>query len=658
MRVFRSWLTPLLLVTAQLAVWPGAALLAGQRPDRVSVAAGVVATALVAVALNWRDRAPVRVLATVSTVAKLGYLATSPEALIGLAIAEMVALHAVAARRPARIALAATAAVILMEAVLTVGLYETGRGYVGGLLFSVTLYLLAAGLGRGRRRWHAARADAAELLAQAEAEQRRAAGMERERLARELHDVSAHHLTSIVVTVTAAERLADRRPELAAEALEFSARTARETLTALHRLVAVMRTTDQAGPGGLDERLGELTDGFRRLGQPVTLDVAPVDAGSAVAEAAYGIAREALTNTLRHAPGGAVRVCLTVADDALVLVVDDDGATVRPSAGGLGSGRGILGMRERAAALGGTCEAGARGDGWRVRAVLPVAGGAEGSSSAGAEPGSARAGWWWRGPRALDSAVALATVVPLAGGLLADWEGPPVLAPATTVLLALLMILHAVPLLWRRDRPWLVLLAVVGSAALWPAAALYTRLPGDAVWVLLSTVGPEFAAVYSVAAYGRPRWATWLAAPAAAAGFGVALVATAAADGRLAGEPATLAAGAAMAATLAAVLLVALGTVWAAGITVRIRRDRTVARERDAVAEVTARAVEASRAERARISAGLRAAVLEHAQGVLTAAERDRLDEVAVEARASLAAMRELLGSLRAAEPARPQAER
>ncbi|MEV0731313.1 histidine kinase [Polymorphospora sp. NPDC050346] len=648
MRVSRSWLTPLLLVAAQLVVWPGAALLAGHRPDRVSVAAGLVATAFVAVALGWRHRAPVTVLAIVSTVAKLGYLATSPEALVGLAIAEMVALYTVAARRSARVALVATAAVVVMEAALTAGLYDTGRGYVGGLLFSLTLYLLAVGLGRGRRRWYAARADAAELLAWAEAEQRRAAGLERERLARELHDVSAHHLTSIVVTVTAAERLADRRPELAAKALEFSARTARETLAALHRLVAVMRTTDEAGPGGLDERLGELADGFRRLGQPVTLEADPVDVGPAVGEAAYGIAREALTNTLRHAPGGAVRVCLTLADDALVLVVDDEGGTMRPSAGGLGSGRGIIGMRERAATLGGTCEAGARGDGWRVRAVLPFDGAAAGTPPPGA--GSAPAGWW-RGPRAMDGVVALATVVPLAGGLLAGWEGPPVLAPATTVLLALLMVLHAVPLLWRRDRPWLVLLAVVGSAVLWPAAALYARLPGDAVWLLVATVGAELAAVYSVAAYGRPRWATCLAVPAAAAGFGTALVATAATDGRLGGAPATLAAAATMAATLAMLLVPVLGAAWTAGFTVRVRRDRTVAQERDAVAEVTARAVAASRAERARISAGLRAAVLEHAQGVLAAAEGNRLDEVAAEARASLAAMRELLRSLRTAPP-------
>jgi signal transduction histidine kinase len=241
MGVLRSWLLPALLAAGQAALWPGLPLLRDQPLDRVEVAAALAATALAAVALGWRRRAPVAALAVIMPALTLGLVATPRDSLILLIFADVIALYSVGARRPARVTFAATVVLVAWQAAVGIFLYQDFREYIGNVVIGIVVYLLAAGLGRSRRRWLAARREAADRLALAEADRRQASVQERQRLARELHDVSAHHLTSIVVTVTAAQRLAERRPELAAEALEFAARTGRETQSALHRLVAVMR---------------------------------------------------------------------------------------------------------------------------------------------------------------------------------------------------------------------------------------------------------------------------------------------------------------------------------------------------------------------------------------------------------------------------------
>src|SRR6266545_4219647 len=219
-------------------------------------------------------------------------------------------------------------------------------------MVNFVILALVLALGRSRYRWRAARQEAADQLARAEADSRSAATAERQRLARELHDVAAHHLTSIVVTAAAAERLPGQ-PELLTQALTFTANTGRETLAALHRLVAVMDVdTDRAPP--LLVRVAELADGFVRLGQPVT-----VQADGDVELVPPAVA-EALTNALRYAPGAAVTVRLAGRPETLELTIDDEGVACAGSDEPLGSGRGLTGMRERAEALGGSVAAGPR----------------------------------------------------------------------------------------------------------------------------------------------------------------------------------------------------------------------------------------------------------------------------------------------------------
>ena len=212
-------------------------------------------------------------------------------------------------------------------------------------------------------------------------ESRRAVSEEQARIARELHDVIAHSVSVIVVQAAAAGDVFDERPDRARAALRSIEDAGREALGELRRLLAAV----QPGPEGEPQhpqpglaRLGELAAPLRAAG----LDVAvrresggedPLPAG--VDLSAYRIIQEALTNTLRHA--GASRAEVTVRRRGRVLDLDvrddgdgGDGARAEPEGGG---GRGIAGMRERAAMLGGTLEAGPLPEGgFRVHARLPV----------------------------------------------------------------------------------------------------------------------------------------------------------------------------------------------------------------------------------------------------------------------------------------------
>jgi signal transduction histidine kinase len=294
---------------------------------------------------------------------------TPGDALLVLSGADLIAVFSVAVLCARQTTVLVLVALTLWQAALPAlnGGFTEDEPF--DLLLTFVLYVGVAAGGRVRRRWVADRVGAAHRLAEAEEVRREAAVAERRRLARELHDVTAHHLTSIVVNASAAEFLGDQRPELRAEALDFAARTGRDTLTDLRRLVDVL----PAGPVLPAEPApspDELADDFRQLGQLVMVETTG-DPPPEVAAALHAIAREALTNTLRYAPGGTVRLSQTYGPDGAELVVEDDGAGSAPATG-LGGGRGVSGMRERAEALGGSLQAGPGGRGWLVRAVLPL----------------------------------------------------------------------------------------------------------------------------------------------------------------------------------------------------------------------------------------------------------------------------------------------
>jgi signal transduction histidine kinase len=217
-------------------------------------------------------------------------------------------------------------------------------------------------------------------------EQRRLRGVEsqkvvaeeRTRIARELHDVVAHHVSAIVIRAQAAERLAPGRPEVAVEAVRWIADAGKEALTGMRHAVQVLREadSDRAVELAPQPTLADLRGTVERLA-PVGLDVEialpdPLPAVDPQVElAALRIAQEGVTNALRHAE--ARRAVVRVAEEAghLVVAVDDDGRSGTAPALSA-SGNGLRGMAERAAACGGRLDI-ARSDlgGWSVRATLP-----------------------------------------------------------------------------------------------------------------------------------------------------------------------------------------------------------------------------------------------------------------------------------------------
>lgn len=233
--------------------------------------------------------------------------------------------------------------------------------WMGGTAFTT----IACILGRRQR----------ELVEQLRAAQaglaERAQAQERARIARELHDVIAHSLTVSLLHVSAARLALADDPADAARALEEAERLGRASLDEVRHAVGTLRTAQATDPrvplpGSTD--VPALVAGFVAAGADVR---ANVDADlstlpATVGLATYRILQEALTNAVRHASSRPVEVQLRLADGRVRLDVDSAGTP------GTGQGLGLLGMRERAEAIGGRCEAGPGGHGWLVHAELPI----------------------------------------------------------------------------------------------------------------------------------------------------------------------------------------------------------------------------------------------------------------------------------------------
>lgn len=250
-------------------------------------------------------------------------------------------------------------------------------GLSGVLL--LMLVVAAAALGDSRRQQGEALAERDETReAMVDALQDQAAMGERARIARDLHDVVAHHVSAIAVQAESGRLTIENLPEEARTHFEQIGQTARDALTEMRRLLGVLREDADAeaarNPQPSLARLDELVETARAAGTPVTLTlegtVVPLSPG--VDLCAYRILQEALTNVRRHAPGAAVDVELEYEPDALRLRVRDRGpGAAAPDP----DGHGLLGMRERAIMVGGTLTAGpAEGGGFCVEAMLPVAG--------------------------------------------------------------------------------------------------------------------------------------------------------------------------------------------------------------------------------------------------------------------------------------------
>jgi signal transduction histidine kinase len=231
----------------------------------------------------------------------------------------------------------------------------------------------------------------AELVRLRAVEAERAAVAERTRIARDLHDVISHHVSAVVIRAQAADRVADQRPEVLREAIRWIIASGKEALTAMRETVRVLNTASPdavAGSGGGTAPVPDLSDVARMgerlkaVGIDVSMSLPPRQRQltSAADLTAVRIIQEALTNVMVHAKASAARVTWQSGPQGELLTIDDNGTGGPPPVNVLetarrsesGRGNGLIGMRERATAVGGTLAvaAGPLG-GWRVQAWLP-----------------------------------------------------------------------------------------------------------------------------------------------------------------------------------------------------------------------------------------------------------------------------------------------
>jgi signal transduction histidine kinase len=358
---------------------------------RGTLAVGYGLVLLHTLPLAARRRFPLAVLVTsVASGLVFATLGLLPPHALGPAI--LVAIYSVAAYGDRWVALAGLAVAELGWAAvqLTPGRFEAlapGRfeallAWVGYALIFAAAWLL--GYFAHNYRAYAARLEerTAELERAREALARRAVTEERLRLARELHDVVAHSMSVIAVQSGVGAHVAASQPEEVGKALAAIETTSRSALTELRRLLGVLRQ-DSEPPGSLapvpgladlDSLLAEVAKAGLAVQLRVEGTPSPLPAG--VDLSAYRIVQEALTNVVKHAGPARAQVTIRYRDRDLTVEVTDDGRGAGAVAGDgrVGTGHGLIGMRERVAAFGGDLEVGPRpGGGFRVAARLPLA---------------------------------------------------------------------------------------------------------------------------------------------------------------------------------------------------------------------------------------------------------------------------------------------
>ncbi|MEV8516809.1 sensor histidine kinase [Dactylosporangium sp. NPDC051484] len=329
----------------------------------------LVVAALTALPLATRRRYPLASFLVIAVCAMRIYrLDTDPTWTV---VASVVAAYSAPMySRYRNLALAS----VVLAAALVVGF---NRDNLPGLPSGLVTFLLLSSVGLAANAIHTWRQRARTLQREQEAATRLAVDRERARLARELHDVVTHNVSVMVVQAGAARKVMDTSPDMAKEALLAVEAGGRAAMTELRQAIGLLTLdndgTDLAPQPGLDQ-LPDLVARVRETGVPVELTVPPGRSAGTVPPgvglAAYRVVQEALTNAVKHAAGSSVRVTVSAAGGVLrVEVLDDGGAT----AGGHGSGRGLIGLRERLAVYGGTLTAGPRPTGgFRVVAQIPL----------------------------------------------------------------------------------------------------------------------------------------------------------------------------------------------------------------------------------------------------------------------------------------------
>jgi signal transduction histidine kinase len=341
--------------------------------------AAAASTAVATGAIALRRRAPLLTVCLVAAALAGPELVTRLTiTLWGSFVPALIALYSVARHATLRVALAGAA--VMAFALAVVMLRVPSVGTAANIPFSFVPCIVVFVTGRILRVRHDRHlelsARAHELEAGREATIRAAIADERNRIARELHDIVAHCISVMVVQAGAAEDLLERDPARARPALRSVQETGRQAVAELSRMLGLLRG-GQAEPALRPQpgtaQLPELVEGMAEAGLPVALQVqgTPGPLPPGVELTVYRVAQEALTNTLKHAGPARAQVMLRYGERTVDLDVLDDGRGAQAP----GAGHGLIGMRERAALYGGSLTAGpGPGGGFAVRMVLPADG--------------------------------------------------------------------------------------------------------------------------------------------------------------------------------------------------------------------------------------------------------------------------------------------
>ena len=333
--------------------------------------------ALATLSLAARRRAPLAALAFCAGALTVQTVALGEAPVAGGFLAVLVLTYSVAAH--SRYQAAVVGLLVLCVALLVEPATRSEARSIGDAVGNLGLFALVWGAGRvvrelrQRGAWWERRAD--DLERSREERVIAAVAEERQRIARELHDVVAHSVSVMVLHAGAARQYVALDPARATQPLLLVEEVGRQALTELQRLLQVLRDSDEESPSivGLGD-VDQLVEHVRQAGVRVRLDVrgTPHPLAPGLDLTAYRILQEALTNVLKHAPEAHPEVSIEYAERELVLSVLDEGSSGGSSAIAVG-GNGLVGMRERVQLYGGSLDVGPRdAGGFAVRARIPL----------------------------------------------------------------------------------------------------------------------------------------------------------------------------------------------------------------------------------------------------------------------------------------------
>jgi signal transduction histidine kinase len=345
---------------------------AGVRLGSAAVVSGM------AISLLWRRTRPLEMYVALLVLALAGELFfVGPPGSLSQVLILLTASYSVGAHAPGRRGFVGLAIGVVGVTALSI-VFDPSDIFFPVLFFVITPWMFGRVL---RNTLLTARelAERAELAEHArEDEELRAVMTERNRVARELHDVLAHNLSVVVVQAGAARRIVERDPERAAEVAALIELTGREALAELRHLFGTVRREDgaarseQPGLGDLERLVARVHQAGLEVDLQIEGEPVPLPAG--VDLTAYRVVQEALTNALKHAGADSAMVSVSYEPNEVAITVEDDGEGLSPERlSNLGGGHGLAGMEERVALYGGLLQAGRRrGGGFAVRTRLPT----------------------------------------------------------------------------------------------------------------------------------------------------------------------------------------------------------------------------------------------------------------------------------------------